>query len=42
MNNWTLVTSTYWLSLTRELEVIPEKLAKTVFLSESPFLNVSG
>ena len=38
MNNWTLVTSTYWL----ELEVIPERLARAVFLAGSPFLNVSG
>ena len=42
MNNWTLVTSMYSLSLTRELEVIPERLARAVFLAGSLFLTVSG
>ena len=42
MNNWTLVTSTYWLSRTGELEVFPERLARAVFLAGYPFLNVSG
>ena len=30
MNNRTLVTSTYWLSRPRELEVIPVRLARAV------------